>query len=673
MNLNSLQLENFLFSLDYYNILKSITENLLTYIKNYRLASIQYSDKLKELSKNYKINLDKQIKEIKIKKKIDLSKILFFINIIHKIIDTYNENLLMLTEEIEKEIKLYEGFNPDLLVPTCSTQFGSAKDNLLKKEKEFQNLKNTFLDEMTNTEDIIYKYYSLNIKNPDKENEKSNEKEKNIKNIITEDMMNKQIIIAKNNEDKYKKLVEEGKKEENNFIQSSRFFSESVKKITSDLFKKLKHLILNFLMSMKNNMKVPQIEIDSALPDLIKLDNSLNIVQMLEKYYNKDNNFESLFKVEKYNFQFFNKNKDNKDIKENKENKDIKDKDKGNKKNKNTKTKEDIGKIKEIEDGFERMYFIEDEPTLLTFKKMINNFELVNMNNLNIETEEEKFQMNNLTTKLLSSLKKEKDFDKIESEKLNITSEDIKTIEFLLENHHNVAIFFQKLNKFRSTGRYIMRKEVYDIFGKIFNKILDKIKLSNDKDIFATKNIIILSQTYYKKDDKEKEYLQNTILNHKLLKNPKFWEELFVFEMSKEIQKISKIEMNNNTINNSSEDSKLENNKNKFSKLAFGQIMTLSNNMIEFGLQPKEIYKIMEPKIKYYQLSKDLIISIKSVLGIEEEEKRNDNEIIPPKENKENKDIQKNEIKDNENKIEEDKPNNNEDNNNIDKSGEDKK
>ena len=387
-------------------------------------------------------------------------------------------------------------------------------------------------------------------------------------------------------------------------------------------------------MSMKNNMKVPQIEIDSALQDLIKLDNFLNIEQIIEKYYYKDSNFKSLFKVEKYNFQFFNKNKDNKDIKENKENKDIKDKEKGNRKRKMIINKDDIGKIQEIEDGYERIYFIEDEPTLLTFKKMINNFELVNMNNLNIEIEEEKFQMNNLTIKLLSSSKREKDFDTIESEKLNITSEDIKTIEFLLENHHNVAIFFQQLNKFRSTGRYIIRKEVYDIFGKIFNKILDGIKLNNDKDIYASKNIIILSQTYYKKNGKEKEYLQNAILNHKLIKNQKFWEELFIFEMNKEIQKISKIEMKNNTINNNSEDLKIEYNKNKFSKLAFGQIMTLSNNMIEFGLQPKEIYKIMEPKIKYYQLSKDLIISIKSVLGIEEEEKRNDNEIIPPKENK---------------------------------------
>ena len=56
----------------------------------------------------------------------------------------------------------------------------------------------------------------------------------------------------------------------------------------------------------------------------------------------------------------------------------------------------------------------------------------------------------------------------------------------------------------------------------------------------------------------------------------------------------------------------------------------------------------MEPKINYYELSEDLIFTIKSALGIGGEKKNNNNEIIPPKENK---DIQKNDNVDNENKI----------------------
>ena len=97
-------------------------------------------------------------------------------------------------------------------------------------------------------------------------------------------------------------IIEDGKKEENNFVKFSKFYSESVKKVTGDLFEKLKHLILNFLISVKNNWKIPQTEIDSILPDLVKLDNSLKIEQIIEQYYHNDNNFKSLFNIEKYIF-----------------------------------------------------------------------------------------------------------------------------------------------------------------------------------------------------------------------------------------------------------------------------------------------------------------------------------------------------------------------------------
>ena len=57
--------------------------------------------------------------------------------------------------------------------------------------------------------------------------------------------------------------------------------------------------------------------------------------------------------------------------------------------------------------------------------------------------------------------------------------------------------------------------------------------------------------------------------------------------------------------------------------------MTLCNNMIDFGLSSDEVYKVMQPKIEYFQLSPDLIETIKSVLNVnnETEEKKNINSI----------------------------------------------
>ena len=604
MVLNSLQVENFSLSLEYYNSLKNINDNLIIYLKDYKTASIQYNEKIKEIGKIYDKKTEKIMNEIKSKKNLDFTPLLHFTSSIEKIIQSYNENLAFFIDELEKELKIYENYNPDLVVPTCITQFNEIKDNIIKKEKEIKNLEKSFLNEMEGTEDIIYRYYlqnnDNNCKNDNYEKTEHPKKEKNQKNIITEEIIEKHINNSKNIEKKYKKQVEEGKNEENKFVTFSRFYSESVKKVAGELYEKLKHLILNFLISIKNNWKIPQTEIDSVLPDLVRLDTTIKIEQIVEQYYHNDNNFKSLFNIKKYIF------------------KDIRIIQKSQKYDKKIEDK----KIFELDDGFENIYFIDDENTFLTLKKMINNFELIDLNNLDIKIEEEKIKMNKLALKLLSSLIKEKYYKKDEPEIFNLSDEDIKRTKLLLEKHHNIVIFLQQVNKFRSTGKLIMGKKMYYLFGKIFNLILDKVK--KDTDIYSWKNIIILSQTYYLKNGEKREYLQNLIMNHEIFKDHKFWEQLFIFEMTKEIQKISNMEIRNEI------ETTIEFNKNKYSKLAFGQIMTISTNMLEFGLDPDEIYKIIEPKIKYYQLSQELINTIKSIIyntsDIEEINENNNNE-----------------------------------------------
>ena len=415
MNLNSLQMENFSLTLDYYNVLKIASENVLTYLKNYKLASLQYSKKLKEFSTDYKNKTDKIMTEIKAKS-FDFLKPFHFFNFIQKVIETYNENLLLLTEEIDKEIKLYRNLNPNLIVPTCIEGFKGLKEKMLKKGNEFNNIKNSFLDEMENTEDIIYKYYSLNQKNITE-----TEKEKSQKDIITEEAMDNQINNAKKLEEKYKKEIEDGKKMESLFLQNSKFYSESVKKITGDMFEKLKHLILNFLISIKNNLKIPQTEIDSILPELIKLDTSLKMEKVIEKYYHNDNKYKSLFDAEEYVLKDF---KEKSIIKQNSNN------------------KIEVEKVSLIEDGYDKIFFVTDEKLLLTIKKMKNSFEIINLNNLDIKAEEEKLEIKNLMEKLLSNLHKEKDYDKINPEIINITNEEIKSIEKLLEKHYNFSQLF---------------------------------------------------------------------------------------------------------------------------------------------------------------------------------------------------------------------------------------
>ncbi len=261
-------------------------------------------------------------------------------------------------------------------------------------------------------------------------------------------------------------------------------------------------------------------------------------------------------------------------------------------------------KILELEDGLETTYLIVDEISLFTIQKM-KKFELINIKDLNLEKEREKLKMNQLTIKLLSNIKKEP--KEVDENQLNITQQDLDLIELLLNNHHNRIIFMQKLSKFRVLGYYYISKTIYSILSKYFLQIINTLK--EDQDMFTAKNIIVLSQTYFIKEKDKKIYIQEAIKSHELFKKKEFWENLFNFFMNKEILKLRKsIDLNEI----------IEEGKNNYSKLAFGQIMTICNNMIEFGINKDEIYQIIEPKIKYYNLDENSIEGIKCVLGFNE-------------------------------------------------------
>ena len=66
-------------------------------------------------------------------------------------------------------------------------------------------------------------------------------------------------------------------------------------------------------------------------------------------------------------------------------------------------------------------------------------FELININNLNLEIEREKLKINELIDKLLSNIKK--DPKEVEQTQLNISQDELNLIEILLNQHHNIIIF----------------------------------------------------------------------------------------------------------------------------------------------------------------------------------------------------------------------------------------
>ena len=580
MNLNFLEEDNVTLSLKYFHSLHKIYTTFLEYIKQYQFTSVEYHQKLILLNTTYKTKIY-DISRV-INEKLDFSVIFDFINTIPKIIDSYIENLLFFNEEVSKHINIFEDKSIEQIILTCESQFEDFKKDLKNQEEEINNLKNEFFSEMEKTEIKTYDYYFLEPKY----NMNIPEKYKT-ENIITENEMNKKIIDTKELENRYKEKINEGRKKEKKFIENSKFHCENIKKFTNELMEKIKKLVLNFLMALKNNFKLPEIEINSYLPKLIKLNESIKLDEMMQQKFKNKKIEKFLFNPEIYEMIIF-KNK-----KKDKESKII--------------IEEIEDKISKLEDGLGFSYLINDEISYLTIKRM-KLFELINIKDLDLIKESEKIKMFQLTLKLFSNIKK--DETEINND-INIEQKDIELIESFLKKHHCKIVFLQKLSKFRVKGNYYLNKKMFEIFSKFFNHILNDIK--EDDDVFSAKNIIVLSQTYYTKENDKKIYLQEDVKNHDIFKNINFWEKLFNFFIEKETQKYK----NTKDINEINENN-IEDNNNNYSKIAYGQIMTICNNMIEFGFNKDEIYEIIEPKIKYYNLDENSIEGIKCVLGFNE-------------------------------------------------------
>ena len=162
-----------------------------------------------------------------------------------------------------------------------------------------------------------------------------------------------------------------------------------------------------------------------------------------------------------------------------------------------------------------------------------------------------------------------------------------------MDSKYNREIFIQKLNEFRNHGVFIIPNENYIIIGEIINSILNRIM--NDSDYYSAKNCIILSQTFYKKKDEQKIFLQEEIKNNPLFKNELFWDNFILYSIQVGITE----SINSNLNCDMNGDIKQYNN------IVFAQLIPLADNMIEFGLDKEVIKELINPKIEYYKLSEE--------------------------------------------------------------------
>ena len=604
MSVKCSEVVNYNLCLGYYRLISEMFEDQIKYITSYKLILNDYFIKVLNLQVNLGSKLGNLPESFSKAKWLNFRPILKMTEQIPKIIQKQIENQKTLIEELDKSLKNIEDFLKEKSnsIKNYQQKYEEPSSELIKKYIDGERIKTIFLNSINKTEDIIARYYYNKKKINDSKNNKINDNELKLlfdKNKEYEIQKKSLISTTKKYEKEYNTIINSITKNEDKFLNVINECIDGVKSISCDLTDKLNDILLTFFTSIRNSFKSPLEIIDSNYSYFKNINNREYMNKNMMNTFNNESKLEHI-QPERYNLKSL-KICDSKDkgsilskIFKNKNNEE------------NFFDNKKTGFIK-FEDGLEEMTYFEEDYTLNTVKEMLNNFELIAFNGLdiNIEIEEEKNNTKNYISKIISNMSNNIDNNYLEEDENN-------TLLNLLNKHHNRIIFLHKLNDYRSLCKYELKEKEYYLLGKLFSYIIDISKKEND--YHCVELVIILSKTYYiLKDKKTKIYLQNFIIDNQCFKTKDFWEELLIYAVSKEIIKSNKREkkIENNIENNKEIENKI---KIKNENIIFSQLLSLIDNMFDFGVDGQMIKNIIEPRIEYYKIGDNLKKTITDVI-----------------------------------------------------------
>ena len=585
--------ENIIICDNYSIFLKQISEDFIKYITNYKIATSDYLKKIELNQEKYSPKLLEGNDQLK---NININHIISLTSIIPKVIEQQIINIEYFVKGIDSKFEKFEkqlkDKNIEFLV--CQNDFKEVKNELVKKYKEIEKIKSNYMSNITLAEENIHKYYmKKNIK------KKSNNSKLNLTQIdpselsidSLEEQVNSIIQKTKKIEEEYKMSINTVKTFEINYIETLEKSKEKGRSILCNISNSLKDLISECIIFLRNSFKIPLSEIDIYLNEIVNLDEFSRFNREILLSYKNEIHLKPI-NTEKYNIKFF------------------KGKNYGLNKNNsiNLNNKNQTNSI--IEEDLQEMDFLQEEEIFKTIKKMMENFDLLEKNGFNLEIEEEKLRCKYLTLKILSFAPTNKLYS---SQIPKITDEEAEEIEKKLEKKQNRVIFIQKLSQFRTRGIFDIPEREYNILCRLFNKIAKTVE--SDEDYDSAVNIIILSQTYYFTKNNNKVYLQNAIMNNEFFKTKKFWETFVNYSIDKEIALSKQTDEKNgiNTENN-------KENEEKYSNIVFAQLIPITNNMIEFGLDVNIVEEIILPIIKQYKISPEFSEVVMTTINIKKQE-----------------------------------------------------
>ena len=641
MSINCSEVENLNNSIDFFNSMKFICDELTKYIRTYKQLTIDYSKKLASMQSSFAKKLSKT--ENKSMEKI--------ISITNKLVELIGDNIGLIklsAEEIETKVKEFELDLKTKYDNLKQIQKKAQEQNkiLINNYNDINKAKKNFIESMTKSEEIINKFYSDKKFIDDSDRGLGKRINMNDYNMTKDKLkseyndMNNSIKVSKSLEKIYTNLINDSTKIHGVFVQNyTKNFYSTIKTFNIDISNKIKNLLLSFYLSFKNSYRQPMVNTDININSLNSIDEGKETENIMNTLYKNNNPLQNISPVN-YNLkaiQILKENKffENNDVNINSTEEELKNDDGSFEQNKY---------VSVLDDGFSQLQYISNSSLFLTLKKIFDNFNLIDKNDIKFDIEEIKFKTQEYILKIESNMNsypyakdgiQDKNDIVIYYKRNELTNEELADLEKLLSHHESRIILLQKLSDYRAKGKYYLDQRDFDLLLKYFNIITNYIKA--EADYHCAEMIIIISQTYHleilnkAKGTSRKKYIQDDLKKNEIFRDKNFWEEFLCYAINKEIMKTQRRDKKIME-NKSSTDSKLSN-------VVFSQLLTIIDNMIEFGFSPEKTREIIEPKINYYKLNDALKLTVNEVLNskIESEKKKKEEE--KEQENKEGDEI----------------------------------
>ena len=183
---------------------------------------------------------------------------------------------------------------------------------------------------------------------------------------------------------------------------------------------------------------------------------------------------------------------------------------------------------------------------------------------------------------------------------------DEKTSHEFLETLKDTSVhkyIYIVLSQLRTNNRFKRSKSLIELLGKTFNILLRNAQRKNLYE--NARNSIILSQTYFYLDEKNKKvYLFELIKKNNWLTNPKFWRGFIDTMIKQEFIRFQKIFPENNfdVEENINITKKI---KDKLNEIVFSQLLTFITNMLDFEIDKRIVIKITDEFIEKFNYLSD--------------------------------------------------------------------